>query len=109
MISPQNMGYDPRNMLAEFYEQQKIAMGNYNNPNLPENMQIGRKVYTAANQPGIPRPVIPRPDNFVGKPPPPPQGFSQDALTKYLQMQQLSAENPQGSPLMGYMQQFQKR
>ena len=31
-VSNQNMGYDPREMLATFYQQQNEAMGNYQNP-----------------------------------------------------------------------------
>lgn len=31
-VSNQNMGYDPREMLATFYQQQSEAMGNYQNP-----------------------------------------------------------------------------
>ena len=37
-VSNQNMGYDPREMLATFYQHRAAAMANVNNPNAPVSM-----------------------------------------------------------------------
>ena len=61
-VSNQNMGYDPREMLATFYQQQNEAMGNYQNPSYA--MQRGGPMGfdIMPGQPGQQRPMpMPQP------------------------------------------------
>ena len=60
-VSNQNMGYDPREMLATFYQQQNEAMGNYQNPSYA--MQRGGPMGfdIMPPQPGQQRPPMPMP------------------------------------------------
>ena len=70
-VSNQNMGYDPREMLATFYQQQNEALGNYYNPSYA--MQRGGPMGfdVLPPQPGQTRPPMPMPSPGVSPLPPP--------------------------------------
>lgn len=73
-VSNQNMGYDPREMLATFYQQQNEALGNFYNPSYA--MQRGGPMGfdVLPPQPGQTRPPMPMPSPGVSPLPPPTVG-----------------------------------
>ena len=73
-VSNQNMGYDPREMLATFYQQQNEALGNFYNPSYA--MQRGGPMGfdVLPPQPGQTRPPMPMPSPGVSPLPPPAVG-----------------------------------